>query len=179
VQDVRDLNEERGRSDFDIRHALTAALSAAAPWRNVFARGWQLSGTAILYSGQPFTPQLSNVNLNAGEANRPDRIAKGALSHATPDRWFDLSAFPPVPTGAFRFGNSGRNILGSAQINLSLNRNFLVKEQRRLQLRWEVFNVLNHANFGVPKDKVNESNAGSIVMARDARLMQFGLRYSF
>ena len=58
-----------------------------------------------------------------------------------------------VPTGAYRFGNSGRDILdgpGSVAINLAFSRNFAVRERGNLQFRWETFNILNHANFAPP-----------------------------
>jgi len=50
------------------------------------------------------------VNFANGEATRPDRLAKGTVDNPTVDRWFDRNAFVVVPTGAYRFGNSGRNI---------------------------------------------------------------------
>jgi hypothetical protein len=87
-----------------------------------------------------------------------------------------------VPTGAYRFGDSGRDILdapGSVAINLSFNRNFAVRERSNLQFRWEAFNVLNHANFPLPVAFVNAPNAGSIQTAGNARQMQVALRYSF
>lgn len=73
--------------------------------------GWQLSGTGRANSGQPFTPTLKNTSQLQGEPTRPDRIAAGSLANPTPQAWFDLAAFPIIPTSALRFGNSGRNIL--------------------------------------------------------------------
>ncbi len=183
VQDSRNLRAERGRSDFDIGNSFTTSFSWAAPSRShVLLRGWQLAGTGSARTGTPITPQLSNVNLSLGEANRPNRTAKGTVSNPTPDRWFDVSAFPAVPAGSFAFGNSGRNILdgpGSIGINLSLSRNFVVRERNNLQFRWELFNTLNHANFKRPIALVNQPNAATITSAGEPRLMQFGLRYSF
>jgi hypothetical protein len=151
--------------------------------RNLLMRGWQVSGTGHAYTGTPLTPQLSNVNLNLGEANRPNRIAKGAAAKPTVDRWYQVAAFPPVPTGSFAFGNSGRNILdgpGSIVMNMMLARNFAVTERNRLQFRWEVFNMLNHPNFAIPNVYVNQPNAGIITSTvSESRLMQFALRYVF
>jgi outer membrane receptor protein involved in Fe transport len=183
AQNVRNLHGDRGRSDWDVGHSLNMAFSWTAPWRgNVLVRGWQLAGSGRAYTGQPFTPQVSNVNLDQGEANRPDRIAKGTPPDPGPEMWFNLAAFPVVPAGSYRFGNAGRNILdapGFAQINLSLYKNFSIRERHRVQFRWEVFNTLNHANFDVPSNNVNQPNAGTITQAKDPRLMQFGLRYLF
>ena len=93
-----------------------------------------------------------------------------------------LLAFPQVPIGGFGDGTSGRNILddpGVIAINTALFRNFTIREINKLQFRWEVFNVLNHTNLGVPVLNVNVPNAATIVSAGAARQMQVALRYSF
>jgi hypothetical protein len=183
AQDSRDLKAERGRSDWDTGHSLLIFGAYTLPFhRNAWARGWQVSTTAYLYTGQPFTPRVSNANLNLGEANRPDRIAKGTLAAQSVDSWFNLAAFPVVPPGAFRFGDSGRNILdgpGSATVNAALMKNFKFGERRRLQLRCEAVNVLNHANFGLPVNFVDAQNAGRILTADAGRTMQMAVRLQF
>ena len=183
LQDVRNLKLERGRSDLDSPHVFTASFSWVEPWkRNALVRGWQLAGTAITRSGRPFTPQLSNANLLLGEAARPNRIAKGTVADPTPNRWYDLSAFPPIAQGTYGVGTSGRNILdgpGSLVVNLALYRNFTVFERSKLQVRWEAFNTLNHTNLNLPVLFVNVPNAATITSAGAARQMQLALRYSF
>ena len=184
AQDARNLRLERGRSDWDTGHSVTMTFVTELPVfsRNRLLGGWQVAGTGRLYTGQPFTPQLSNVQLDLGEANRPDRIAKGALENPTPERWFDAAAFPAVPVGAFRFGNSGRNILdgpGYAGVNLSLMKKFRVRERDYVQFRWELFNLLNHPNFELPQLSVNSVAVGTIAAADNGRVMQIGLKYVF
>jgi hypothetical protein len=144
--------------------------------------GWRISSTARIYSGQPFTPQTSNVQLDQGEANRPDRVAFGTLPNPTPDRWFDINAFPVVPTGSYRFGNSGRNILngpGMIQINCGLMKQLPLDEHRAFQLRVEAFDVPNHPNFDLPNVYVNAVNGGTITSASDGRLVQVALKFIF
>ncbi len=182
AQNSRDLNGDRGRSDFDIGHNFTSYFSYEIPWTgNVLLRGWQFAGTSQLHTGQPFTPKVTNVNLNLGEANRPNRIAKGTVPNPTTDLWFDPTAFPQVPAGSFGYGNSGRNILdgpGLINVNLSLYKN-LRFEHFSTQFRWETFNTLNHANFMLPVNAVNAPNVGTIRAAQAGRQMQFGLRLLF
>jgi hypothetical protein len=183
MQDPRNFHLERGRSDWDTGHSFTTSFSWEAPWRrSILLRGWQLAGTGILRTGQPFTPMVNNVNVNLGEAVRPNRIAKGTVSNPSPAQWFNVSAFPVVPDGSYAFGTSGRDILdgpGAITLNLSLYRNFAIRERSRLQFRWEVFNSLNHANFNQPVYFVNTPNAGTLTSATDPRLIQFGAHYSF
>jgi outer membrane receptor protein involved in Fe transport len=183
AQDSMNLKAERGRSDFDIRHVFSMNFAWELPFRqNVFVRGWQVAGSGIVYSGQPFTPQLSGPSNDLAQATRPDRLANGALPNPTPDLWYDLSAFPIVPDSAFRYGNSGRNILdgpGTTTINLALSRFFRMSEKSRAQLRWETFNTTNHSNLSLPAINLDKSNAGTITSAKAARVMQLGLRFEF
>ena len=162
IQDPRNLAAERGRSNFDVGHSFTMNFSYQLPWRpqqmRWLMRGWQLAGTGRAYTGAPFTPINSGANLALGEAIRPDRVSKGTVTNPTPDRWYDISAFPVVPDNSFRFGTSGRNILdgpGFMGLNLSLDRNIKIGEHDRVQFRWEAFNVSNHANFNLPSTAVN------------------------
>ena len=183
AQDSYHLKTERGRSDFDIRHVFSMNFAWRLPFnQNIFVRGWQLAGTGTAYSGQPFTPQLSGPSQDLAQATRPDRIANGSLSNPGPNMWFNVAAFPAVPDSAYRFGNSGRNILdgpGSVAINLALSKEFQIRERYRAQFRWETFNFTNHTNFGLPNDTLDKANAGTITKANPARVMQLGLRVQF
>jgi len=183
AQDSYDLNLERGRSDFDIRHVFSMNFA----WRPVLGRspllrGWQLAGSGTLYSGQPFTPQLSGPSADLGEATRPDRIASGTLPNPSPNMWFNLAAFTTVPDSAFRFGTSGRNILdgpGTIAINLALSKSFYIRERSRAQFRLETFNVTNHSDLDLPNATLDKANAGTITGAKASREIQLGLRYEF
>ena len=182
AQDPRNLKLDRGRSDFDVGHSFLMSFSAVSPWKNAATKGWTLSGSGRAYTGMPFTPRTSNFDLATGEANRPDRIRKGSLDNPTAQRWYDVSAFPLVPTNAFRFGTAGRNILdgpGFMALNFALARRWTTSEHTSLQFRWEVFNAANHTNFNLPENMVNAANAGSIITAADSRQMQFGLKFHF
>lgn len=182
AQDSRNLKAERGRSDWDTGHAVTMSFAWQPPLTGRLLKGWQLAGSGRAYTGQPFTPIVGQSDANLGEANRPDRIAKGTVDNPSPERWFDVAAFPPVARGSFRFGNSGRNILdgpGFVAMNASLSRRFTLREHVGLQFRWEVFNITNHANFELPVNVVDQRNAGIIAGADPGRLMQFAVKVQF
>jgi hypothetical protein len=183
AQDSRNLLSERGRSDFDIRHVFSMNFAWQIPLRqNLLVRGWQINGSGTAYSGQPFTPQLSGPSIDLAQATRPDRTANGALPNPSAGLWFATSAFVTVPDTAFRFGNSGRNILdgpGTVAINLALAREFRIGERNRVKFRWETFNTTNHANFQLPNVTLDKANAGTIIATKPARVMQLGLCYQF
>jgi hypothetical protein len=183
AQDSRNLSLERGRSDFDIGHTFAGSFIWTPQFtRHWLTKDWQLSGTSTIYTGPPFTPRVANVSYANGEATRPDRIASGKIDNPGPDRWYDVKAFPVVPTGSYRFGNSGRNILdgpGAIIINLGLSRRFRFAESKSLQYRLETFNLPNHPNFSLPENNVNVLAAGTINRAKNNRNMQMGLRLEF
>ena len=95
------------------------------------------------------------------------------------------------------FGSLGRDTLtspGLANMDFSLQKNFRVTEGQRLQFRWEVFNLLNRANFAEPSTSPYSSSSipnaafwlpsattGGQITATDLRprTMQLGLKYTF
>jgi outer membrane receptor protein involved in Fe transport len=183
LQNSMCLSCDRGRSDWDVGHMFTNSFSWESHSRSLFLRGWQMAGTTRLSTGNPFTPVNGTFNAALGEANRPNRLGKGTVPNPTPNNWFNVADFPLVPDGSFAFGNSGRNILdgpGNISVNLTVYKNFTIREKTHLQFRWEVFNVLNHANFQLPINNVVAPNAGTLTsVVSPGRQIQFGARYSF
>jgi hypothetical protein len=178
---------------------------------NAMLGGWQLSGTSRIYTGAPLTVRTADTELNQGESLRPNRIASGQVD---PDPtlgkkgvdypWFDLRAFEEVPCvdpelaasctvsqygfTPFQFGNSGRNILdgpGKMVIDLGIRKNIRFKERQSLQIRFDVFNVLNRTNFLLPDNFFNSITGGVITQVGASgreggpRVFQAGLRYRF
>jgi hypothetical protein len=183
AQNSYDLNAERGRSDFDVGHSFNASFIWSPQFtRNLLLRDWQVSGTTTAYTGPPFTPKVANYSITTGGAARPNRIAAGTLANPTVDQWFDRTAFPVVPLGAFQFGTSGRNILdgpGTFSLNAGLSRRFRFGETRAVQFRCEAFNLTNHTNLGLPQTDVDVLNGATISTAKSPRQMQMGLRVEF
>ena len=72
-----------------------------------------------------------------------------------PNQWFDPTAFVLQPQGTF--GNTPRDFLrgpGFANVDLSVVKNLTLPAARRIQLRLEVFNLFDRANFAVPNRAV-------------------------
>ena len=137
--DSRNLDLDRGRSDWDRGHIFTMVGNYNLPFGkgrqwgsnwggvvNAILGGWQLSGTASAYTGSPMTIETTGAALNNGESVRPNRLSDGRVPKDWQDGkkgadfpWYDIDAFEAVPgcledvcpANAFAFGNSGRNIL--------------------------------------------------------------------
>ncbi len=196
-QNARDLHSWYGPSDFDVRHRFVINGIWELPFgrgRTYFQKGlgatllggWELTGDFNVRSGRPFTVTQSNDPLSLGSLSTtlPDVIGDPRVSSPTVDRWFNPNAFQLVTSSTNRFGTEGRNVLygpSFASLDLSVHRRFgLGTETRYLDFRWEVFNALNRANFGLPNRTLNSSNVGTITtLAGDPRVMQFALRLNF
>jgi Carboxypeptidase regulatory-like domain/TonB-dependent Receptor Plug Domain/TonB dependent receptor len=166
---------ERGNSNFDIRRRFTWNFGYELPRMSgslsKLRNGWGFEGVLNLQDGQPF--QL-NYNFEgdysgSGEGfDRPDVI--GPIRYGTGAFSVDLSSFQVPCTfgnttansssgdsqclaGSRHFGDLGRNSLRAPafkELNLSLFKNTAITERINLQLRLELFNVLNHPNFANP-----------------------------
>ena len=191
-QDVRNIFPgEHALSSFDHRHQFVASGSYQLPFFEgvggaieALAGGWRVNAIITLQSGAPFTVNLGQdrANIGSGPAQRPDQIGDPNLAadQRSPDRWFNTAAFGLQ--APFTFGSAGRNSVfapGLATVDLSILNRWDVGAQGRLEFRWEVFNLLNRANFDVPNRIFGTPNFGRIFSAQNAREIQFGLRYSF
>jgi hypothetical protein len=200
MQNARDLRSQRGRSDFDYRHRFVASYLYELPFgrgrefltegvASHILGGWRISGITNIHSGRPFTVFASTnnglVGNRGGLANAvADCLRDGALLSTIRDvdQWFDPTAYA-VPTPA-RLGSCGRNTLdgpGYVNLDFAVARSFnYFGEDRRLEIRWEVFNAFNHPQFGLPERNRASSAVGRIsTLAGDPRVMQFALKFYF
>ena len=144
---------------------------------------WNFSGVWSLHSGAPFTVFYgTNVsNSSGGGTQRPNRIASGRLnSGRTAARYFDTSAF--VAPALYTFGNSGTGILtgpGYFNVDLTLERRFVINDRFSADLRGESFNSLNRANFNNPNATIGTTTAGVISGTQSPRVLQVALKVNF
>jgi hypothetical protein len=175
-----DANANRGPSDFDIRNAFSLALTYDVPapkinaLTNAILRGWSLENILQAHSAAPVgvTDSLFSQLGNAAILIRPDIVPGKPLYLYGPQypggKAFNQAAFtdPPIdpvthlPT---RQGNLGRNALrgfGATQWDFAVHRDFPIRESLKLQFRAEMFNVLNHPNFGPPSNQFGVGGFG-------------------
>ena len=173
-QDPYDRDIDWARSDFDVRHVFQANFVWDLPGRDGSALhgGWQFNGIVTLRSGVPFTPALGGTNWSrSGNTSGEDRpnlkpgVNPDDLILGGADHYFDTSAFVLPAQGTF--GNAGRNLLTGqnyAMTNVSLVKNTKIGALGgggQLQLRLEVFNLLNRPNFATPDRVVFAAAGGS------------------
>jgi hypothetical protein len=189
-QDVRNMAAEEARASFDHRHRFVGSLTYALPnvgsgngFASKLASGWQVNAIVLFESGAPFTVNLGTdrANIGAGPAQRPDMTCDPNEGGAgTAQQWFNTSCFTLQPQ--FTFGNAPRNAVmspGYANVDAAVQKDIAVGGGTRFQLRWEIFNLLNRANFDVPNRVAFTPNFGRIFSAKPPRQMQFGVKVLF
>jgi outer membrane receptor protein involved in Fe transport len=190
-QNALNLSAEKGLSDFDVRQRLLASFlyELPSPKRGVpkwVAGGWQVNGILTVQSGIPFTVVSGQDRALSGTgAQRPNLVGDPHLDTGRPKaavlaEYFNPTAFVLPAVG--NFGNLGRNTLigvGSWNLDFAIFKRFPIREKMQVQLRWELFNVMNHANFAAPNANVSSITVGTITSASAGRVMQIGLRLVF
>ena len=158
------IHSNRGPSDFDIRNAFSLGGTyevpalKAAPWVSSVIRGWSLQSVLQARSAPPVSVSISPsiTVLGAFEAQqRPDLVPNVPVylygSQYPGGKAVNPQAFATPSSG--QQGDLGRNALrgfGAWQWDFSVHRDFALGEHRSIEFRSEMFNVLNHPNFGPP-----------------------------
>jgi hypothetical protein len=201
---------ERGLSSFDTRSRFATgvvydlpvgkdrAVNVTNPFADAIVGGWQLGGQLILQSGLPQVITIGGVD-RSGTGNGYDRpiatlVSNGYASNRTPSRWLDPAAFVEAPAGTY--GNVGRDTIISPAIDafdFDAHKEFRLREQHRLQFRFEAFNFLNHPVWAAPNGNIlagaafpgqpaTNAHQGFGVISGTAismRQLQLALKYSF
>ena len=189
------LNADQGYARYDQRHRVSASFGYELPFgpgkrwlasggaaAYVFG-GWQVQSILRLASGFPFTVTSTNVcQCGSFVPQRVNLVTAGNLGQLdspTVDHWYDPTAYTVPALGTQ--GNAGRNTVrgpGTQLVNLSLSKRFPIS-RARVEFRAEIFNLLNHDNFGTPDGNISNATAGVITTADDGRATQFGLRFAW
>ena len=136
------------------------------------------------------TPQLSYNPSNDGDTRNPVRPFVNPNFHGStilgkPEQWFDPSAFLAPPANSGFWGNLGRDTLsgpGLATWDFSAIKDTRIHERMEVELRAELFNLLNRANFNTPNLIVFtptgvSGTAGAITStSTTSRQVQFALK---
>jgi hypothetical protein len=157
-QDPSNLAAERGPSTFDTRQRFTAAMNYAVPafGRNKrLGSGWQLNTIVSVQTGRPIPIENSTDTSGRFYFNQRPDVVPGVnpiLPHWTPTTGY-LNPLAFIQPAFGTFGDLGRNSIfgpGYSNGDFSISKNTPLTERLSLQLRVEVFNLLNHPNFALP-----------------------------
>jgi hypothetical protein len=152
----------RGPCTYDRRHNFNASGVYTIPSSDKLgslSRGWEIGTIVTALTGRPFAANISSRDLSG-----QDTGSVRANCFAAPIYNYDptVAATTGIVTNAKQaFGTPAAGTLGTcgrdngrlpglAQWDLNLIKMFSVGPNMRIQARWEVFNVLNRVNLGLP-----------------------------
>jgi len=151
-------SSNQGPCDTDVRLNFNTGVVYEFPkWRAAgrLGEGWQIGSVAAVVGGRPWTPLISTSGDESGQDlvyQRPD------CSGVKPIYQFSDPNSPTITNASAIFstpapntiGSCGRNSLRSPkfrQWDFNVNKTTKITERLSVQLRLEIFNLLNHPNF--------------------------------
>lgn len=211
LQDPYNVRGSRGPAAYNVPQILSASVDYEIPvgkgkaWStgnglaDYVLGNWQTNLIVLARSGQNFTVGASGDIAHTGNGRTYVRgLVQGNpnLAHPSAAEWFNTAAFglpfakvsssgviSEDPT--IGMGNSGRNNLQDQtyyNADLSIFRQFPIREDFHVQFRAEAFNVLNHTVLGTPNTSINAAHSafGTINSTTSTeRLLQFALKLAF
>ncbi len=181
VLDSRNLSLQKALSSFDVPNRFTVAFNYLLPSAGMkwLFGSWQVNGIITVQSGQPFTPYTSQFDPYRNESFNRLNVIGDPYRNVPAGYAYNPDAFALPPLGTF--GNSGRNIVrgdGFRSADLSLFRNFAIRESLKLQLRLEAQNALNQVNYQGPVTD-QSTTPGLFVATAPPRTVQLGAKFTF
>ena len=217
IADTRGLCDHDVRLNFNVGgvYALPAIPHAGVR----FGKGWRISTIYTAISGRPFSVLVGGGTDTSGQGLTGDALRAGwdgtpvKYNTRNPNQYFNETytvAGQPDPCGdtsgdlplsPFYFpcsgtgGNSTRNQLigpGLSQWDASVIKDTKITEKLTFQFRWEVYNLLNRANFFYfPNNSLSGGDLGKITKTPDVasgnpvvaqggpRNMNFAIKFVF
>ena len=181
--------------NFDVMHNFVFSYNWVMPfdryvnsgWGKKVAGGWSLSGITNFATGLPISlsedDDNSLIGANAVPVDVPNFAGGKVLGDTNPrhnNAYFRTSLFSNELLG--QLGNSRRRFFhgpGLNNFNMALLKTTSITESKQLQLRFEAFNVFNHAQFMNPTGEINSSSFGLVTGARAPRILQVGAKFLF
>ena len=170
AQNWLNLRAERSKAAEDVPQRMVLTALWALPFGqsgNVAKRfilgGWQMNPIMTIESGTP----LSLTATVVGGGNRPDVVAgqQAKLDNPTLGRWFNTAAFDqPVPYALGTVSRTLPNVHSDSVFNIDISvfKDFKVRESMKLQFRAEAFNLTNTPTFAGPGTSVNAATFGVV-----------------
>jgi len=192
---------ERSLSTFDIPDVIQFSYTYDLPfgrnraflgnmpgWAEALIGGWKTNGIWRIADGRPLSFTLADGNaIPTYGSMRPNITGTPKRNHGKDwvDNYFaDTTIFSRPPD--FTLGNAPR-ALGSIRSpwsftnDLSISKQFPIREEMNLEFRLEAQNALNHPVFGTPDTSVDDGNFGAIfnTSGNGSRQIQLAVKFNF
>ena len=197
IYDPRDPTRNYGQSSFDMRHNFVASYNWSLPFERFmgphrYSQGWQITGISRFNTGTPVNLNSNNTDFaltNIG-LDYPNQIApiQKLNPHAPAHAFFNTSAFASNLSCGFEVcgvTGSAKQFLfhgpGTINTDAGVEKDTKLTERTQLNLRLEMFNVFNHANFltSATVGNPNSGQFGQVTNTAPARVGQISGKIIF
>ena len=197
-------NWSRGLSSTDITHNFVASYVWAIPFDRAFGnapkrltQGWQIQGITRFSTGFPIVMNQGNGDYSlfgSSATDMPNRVGpvqivnprKGNPNCPTATNGGDSTGCYFLP-GAFAvnttpgtFGTANQRFFfgpGFNNTDFGMLKHTAINERFSFDLRFEFFNIFNHAQFMNPSGNISSSTFGIVTQARDPRIGQVSAKF--
>ncbi len=193
--------QEYGISAFDIKQDAVMSYDYELPLEKLFramgrmAQGWAVSGITRLATGLPVTfasfgddalLNVQNNGINGVSLDLPDVVLGNLQINHNPRNgqpYFKTSLFGPNALGTQ--GNASRRSVygpGMANFDAALHKMTKFAESKTLEIRFELFNAFNHAQFFGPNavnGNIDSATFGYVTQAAPPRISQVAAKFTF
>src|SRR5579872_5294823 len=190
---------ERSLSTFDIPHVIQLSYSYDLPfgrgrallgnmprWADLIVGGWKTNGIWRIADGRPLAFTLADgVALPTYGGQRPNLVGKPTrAAHDIVDQYFaNTSVFQRTPD--YTLGDAPRAYGGlrspwTFTTDLSVAKQFVIREEMNVEFRIEAQNAFNHPVFGTPNTSVDDPSFGQISYTSvGPREVQLAIKFNF
>jgi len=192
--DPRDPSRNYGQSSWDMRHNFVASYNWNLPFDRFlgphrYSQGWHITGISRFNTGFPVNlassgdAALTNIGLDYPNQVAPlQKLNPRAAGH----NFFNTSAFASGLSCGFEVcgvtGSAKQYLFhgpGSINTDMGVEKDTKLTERTALNLRIEMFNVFNHANFTDVIGNANSSQFGQATNTASARIGQISGKVIF
>jgi Carboxypeptidase regulatory-like domain len=192
--DPRDPSRNYGPSTFDLRHNFVASYNWDLPFDRLFGarritQGWHITGITRLYTGSPVSLKSSgDYALTNRGIDYPNQVGSIHIlnPHDPGHVYFDKSAFASGLSCGYEVcgvtGSAKQYLFhgpGAVNTDLGIEKDTKITESMAFNVRFEMFNVFNHANFTSVVGNANSGQFGQATNTAPARIGQISAKFIF
>jgi hypothetical protein len=196
--DPNNRSADRSNCASDHRHQINLSGVITSPhlqnkWLNLLVDNWQLSPIYHWSKGNLATATYGTDVALTGQGNqRAQQVNSNIYADNTAVHYLNINAFltaGTAPAGVYAstrpFTIIGPNVWN---LDMSLSRNFKLRERDTVTFRAEAFNLTNSVMYGPPTAALNSTSFGRLTPQAQstapgnnttARVMQFAIKYAF